>query len=207
MNYKRWEPIYKKILRDFEYSEKKDIESAKLLGEKRGSDSIEFIKCIKDSRVEILGPYAEDYGEEYVLIAGSTISRFKDIKGERFILVTDLDGDTALQMKKNNEGIPTFIHAHGDNIELINRWSSKFRGKVISTCQCRPIREVYNFGGFTDGDRCVFLADHFDAEQIILNGWDFDRPAKKDKDDEIKKKKLYWAKKLIQMIDTHISFK
>ena len=33
--------------------------------------------------------------------------------------------------------------------------------------------KVNNFGGFTDGDRCVFLANHFKANKIILLGMDF----------------------------------
>ena len=33
--------------------------------------------------------------------------------------------------------------------------------------------KVHNFGGFTDGDRCVFLANHFKAKKIILLGMDF----------------------------------
>ena len=31
----------------------------------------------------------------------------------------------------------------------------------------------HNFGAFTDGDRCVFLANHFKAKKIILLGMDF----------------------------------
>jgi len=207
MDYEDWEPIYEEILQDFNYSKQEDIRAAKLLDQIRGSDRLDFIKQVRGSRVEVLGPYAEDYCEEYVFIAGSAISRFEDIEGNKFFLVTDLDGDTSLQKNKNVEGIPTFIHAHGDNQELIKRWGKRFRGKVVSTCQCRPINTVYNFGGFTDGDRCVFIADHFGAEHIILNGWDFDRPAKKIGDDSIKKKKLRWAKKLIHTVGTPISFK
>ena len=32
---------------------------------------------------------------------------------------------------------------------------------------------IHNFGGFTDGDRCVFLANRFKAKKIILFGMDF----------------------------------
>ena len=42
----------------------------------------------------------------------------------------------------------------------------------IST-QAKPMGKVNNFGGFTDGDRCVFLANHFKAKKIILLGMDF----------------------------------
>ncbi|GIS96634.1 MAG: hypothetical protein CM1200mP23_4400 [Nitrososphaerota archaeon] len=39
--------------------------------------------------------------------------------------------------------------------------------------QTKPIRKINNFGGFTDGDRCVFLADYFKAKKKILLGMDF----------------------------------
>ena len=32
---------------------------------------------------------------------------------------------------------------------------------------------VYNFGGFTDGDRAVFLAEELGAKKIFLIGFDF----------------------------------
>ena len=36
-----------------------------------------------------------------------------------------------------------------------------------------PVKNVYNFGGFTDGDRSVFWAEEFGAKEIILIGMDF----------------------------------
>ncbi len=48
-----------------------------------------------------------------------------------------------------------------------------FEKNCIGTTQATPIGKVNNFGGFTDGDRCVFLADYFNAKKIILLGMDF----------------------------------
>ncbi|MGM0404814.1 MAG: 6-hydroxymethylpterin diphosphokinase MptE-like protein [Thermoplasmatota archaeon] len=207
MNYKDWEPVYEKILDDFGYSKERDLKSAKLLGEIRGSDGIEVLNKINGAEVEVLGPYAEVPTGEINMIAGATLSHLDEIDVENSLLLTDLDGDTYLQMEQNKKGLTTLIHAHGDNMDLIKEWSQRFTGYVISTCQCRPPKNVYNFGGFTDGDRCVFLADHFKAEKIVLNGWDFEDPASKDGDKKIKQKKLLWAKKLIEMVDTPIDFK
>ncbi|MFW6038535.1 MAG: 6-hydroxymethylpterin diphosphokinase MptE-like protein [Candidatus Saliniplasma sp.] len=207
MDYEEWEPIYEEIIKDFGYSKEKDLESAVLLGELRGSDGLEVLKIISGSTVEVLGPLAERSDEKITMIAGASISKLEDIDVETSFLVTDLDGNTGYQLKKNVEGMPALIHAHGDNIDLIKKWSPKFTGQVISTCQCRPPEGVYNFGGFTDGDRCVFLADHFDAKKIVLNGWDFENPASKIRNKKMKKKKLVWAQKLIDMVDTPIYFK
>ena len=63
------------------------------------------------------------------------------------------------------------VHAHGDNSERINL--VKYFKNCIGTTQTKPIGKVNNFGGFTDGDRCVFLADYFKAKKIILLGMDF----------------------------------
>jgi len=67
--------------------------------------------------------------------------------------------------------------------------------KVIGTTQSRPTNGLYNFGGFTDGDRAVFLAKHLDALKIILIGFDFE-----DESVTLRKhKKLIWAKRLIDL--------
>jgi uncharacterized Rossmann fold enzyme len=67
---------------------------------------------------------------------------------------------------------------------------------VIPTCQCRPPEYLFNFGGFTDGDRCLFLADAFDAASVILIGFDFDDPDVPP----LKKEKLKCAEKLIEIV-------
>ena len=64
---------------------------------------------------------------------------------------------------------------------------------------------MYNFGGFTDGDRAVFLAVHFNAKKIFLIGFDFNNTIgeysfveKKDKKNKIKK--LKWCKHLLDFL-------
>jgi Uncharacterized Rossmann fold enzyme len=122
------------------------------------------------------------------------------------IIVTDLDGKHSGDVDKEIEaaelGAVLLIHAHGDNSEKLQKYlpplTKKIREqKVIPTCQCRPPDYLYNFGGFTDGDRCVFLAEAFDAEKIILLGFNFED----SKVTEIKKKKLQCAKNLIRIAE------
>ena len=62
-----------------------------------------------------------------------------------------------------------------------------------------------NFGGFTDGDRCVFLAEYFKAKKIVLIGMDFgDKIVKYSKkkviDRKTKLKKLECGKKLLEWL-------
>lgn len=202
MRYKEWEPIYKEIIDDFDFSEKNDIKSAELLSEIRGSDGLSPLKKIKDRSVEIIGPFVEKTDDIYIIAAGSSIAELDSMDKKPDLMVTDLDGDIGLQLDYNLSGVPIVIHAHGDNLQTIKKWAPRFKGHVISSCQCRPVEEVYNFGGFTDGDRAVFIADHFGAKKIFLNGWDFDKPSSKDVDKDIKMKKLQWAKRLIDEIET-----
>lgn len=88
-------------------------------------------------------------------------------------VITDLDGHYESLVTANKKGSVMVIHAHGDNIEKIKSSVSNFRN-VVGTTQGFPLSNIFNFGGFTDGDRGVFLADHFFAKQIILVGMDFD---------------------------------
>ncbi len=69
-------------------------------------------------------------------------------------------------------------------------------GNIIGSTQVQPLENVFNFGGFTDGDRCVFLAKEFQASGIMMIGFDFNDPDVTD----LKKKKLKWAKKLISLV-------
>jgi uncharacterized Rossmann fold enzyme len=57
---------------------------------------------------------------------------------------------------------------------------------------------VYNFGGFTDGDRAVMVARHFGATKIHLLGFDMAQPRPKEgRDPKTKKRKLETARELI----------
>jgi uncharacterized Rossmann fold enzyme len=120
------------------------------------------------------------------------------------IVVTDLDGDPKFLLKAEKLGAIMVIHAHGDNVNLMKKYIPKFR-KIIGTTQVMPLKHVYNFGGFTDGDRCVFLAEEFGAKDIVLVGMSFDgKIGKYSKqiigDVKIKKEKLQIGKKLLQIL-------
>ena len=93
--------------------------------------------------------------------------------------------------------------------------TSKFKSKV-GTVQVKPFGSVRNFGGFTDGDRCVFLAEHFKASKILLFGFDYGnivgKFSKKGheldyKADEIKLAKLNIARDLIQDLSKKTTIK
>jgi uncharacterized Rossmann fold enzyme len=60
----------------------------------------------------------------------------------------------------------------------------------IATAQTKPFDMVYNFGGFSDGNRFVFIAKEFWARSVKLTGFDSDDSGV----DMIKKKEVKWAK-------------
>lgn len=121
------------------------------------------------------------------------------------IIVTDLDGRMNDIIDANHKGALMVVHAHGNNLEQIEKYTSQLTN-VLGTTQSLPLSSVYNFGGFTDGDRCVFLAMALGAQVIVLSGMDFgkivthySRPDQEDGPaDKIKQKKLQWAKKLVE---------
>ena len=79
------------------------------------------------------------------------------------IVVTDLDGDIISLKKTGRTNTIMVVHAHGDNSEKIH-FVKNFKN-CIGTTQTKPMGRVRNFGGFTDGDRCVFLASSFKAKK------------------------------------------
>jgi uncharacterized Rossmann fold enzyme len=111
-------------------------------------------------------------------------------------IFTDLDGATERFIVLNERDTIIVVHAHGDNIALLRYWVPKFPGPVVATTQAEPLPHVYNFGGFTDGDRAVFAADALGAERIVLVGFDLDDT----RVDHIKRGKLLWARKLLALI-------
>jgi uncharacterized Rossmann fold enzyme len=222
MNYDKWEPIYKKILKDFNYKESEDIVAAKLLDTLLTNKSIfpleDFKKLIEGKEVFVFGagPSLENsilknrqlFDSAIKIAADGATSALIKYGITPDVIVTDLDGNVEDQIKSNEMGSMIIIHAHGDNQDKIRGYLPKINGNIIGTTQTDPSRfnHVYNFGGFTDGDRAAFIADHFNAKKINLIGFDFDKSIgkysfSKTQNKRVKLKKLKWCKFLLQQIN------
>ncbi len=130
------------------------------------------------------------------------------------VIVTDLDGGVEDQVQCLSRGAIMLIHAHGDNMKIILKVAPRLFGSVLGTTQIDPKDggELDNFGGFTDGDRSAFTAQHFMARSITLLGFNFNEVGPKIEDDglrvaemdpavtEFKFKKLAWASILLGLI-------
>jgi uncharacterized Rossmann fold enzyme len=106
-----------------------------------------------------------------------------------------------------------FVHAHGDNMNMLLTAVPRLHGMVVGTTQADPTVAggLDNFGGFSDGDRAAFLAQHFGAQKIILLGFDFNevgdkigtggtrRPLSSD-EERLKFRKMAWAYALLGLI-------
>jgi uncharacterized Rossmann fold enzyme len=109
---------------------------------------------------------------------------------------TDLDGADDFFLSLNRGGALMVVHAHGDNIPQLLSWVPRFEGPVVGTTQAAPLPHVYNFGGFTDGDRAVFAAEDLGASSVNIIGFDLDDPSV----DPLKRGKLRLARELLALL-------
>jgi uncharacterized Rossmann fold enzyme len=118
------------------------------------------------------------------------------------IIVTDLDGLMKDIIEANRNGSMVVVHAHGDNIEKLLKYVS-ILSRPLGSTQVEPKPYVYNFGGFTDGDRGVFILKALGLRIIGMVGMDLGRRigkySKKVKiDKRVKIAKLEIAAKLLE---------
>ncbi|MFX1338170.1 MAG: 6-hydroxymethylpterin diphosphokinase MptE-like protein [Promethearchaeota archaeon] len=237
VEFKNW---YFEILKDFGFNYEKDCEARNFLSEildlKGDNWNLERLLRIisekfQDKEIILIygcGPSLEEtvdmlikeFGENFfkkcinlAADGASILLRERGIHLEA--IFSDLDGIT-----KNEFNYAEFliIHAHGDNLEMINSFKENIVNfpNIIGTTQVEPIDNVINPGGFTDGDRILFfirtlLKPH---NKLYLIGMDFnDIIGKYSKPSLIehylgpptKIKKLNYAVKLIEWLTERIS--
>ena len=211
-----WKKRYFSILKELNYSEKKDKESALILDSiLKKTDTIEKIKkLIEGKTIFVIGsgpslsiaiPKLKKLEKSIKIAADSSLKPLVDNGIIPDIIVTDLDGNEDAIKKISKTKSIFVIHAHGDNIEKLQM--VKKMKNCIGTTQTNPFNKVQNFGGFTDGDRGVFLASYFNAKKIILFGMDFGNQIgkfsnTKKSDRETKLKKLEIGKDLLIWLST-----
>ena len=226
MEFGEWNIYYKEILDDFGFSREDDEKCAQLLDEilsEEGCLTLEDLSKIVGFSDKFIvfgaGPslkgHSKDLKEnydlkDYVLVSadGATTALVEE-RIAPDIVVTDLDGNLDDILLANIKGANIVVHAHGDNSDKIVQITPYFTN-VLGTAQSQPVGNIYNFGGFTDGDRAIFLCVALDASEIILAGMDFgeivtkySRPNLPDivgPADEVKRKKLQYAEKLTRWI-------
>lgn len=207
MKFEEWEPYYRAILEDFGWTANGDESAARLLSSMLPEDTpcLDKVKeLIRDRDVIVCGKAPSlqrdmakvDWWYKYTVIAadGAT-STLLDQGIVPDIVVSDLDGKHEDLLEADSLGSIILAHAHADNIDAVKSLVPELK-HVVGTTQAMPLRNVYNFGGFSDGDRCVFLAKEFGAKSIKIIGFDLDDTKVTPK----KLKKLKWARKLLGVL-------
>ncbi|HEX9319387.1 MAG TPA: 6-hydroxymethylpterin diphosphokinase MptE-like protein [Nitrososphaeraceae archaeon] len=216
MQFIDWFPYYQEIREEFGYSTEKDQNAAYLLSKlikKKSLNLKKLEKKIKGKDVFVIGagPSLEDdinfikKNKRHVrVVSDGAVEALITNKIKPDVVVSDLDGNPTFLKKAEKLGAIMVIHAHGDNEKAIEKLVPKFKS-VIGTTQVMPVENVYNFGGFTDGDRCVFMAEEMGAKSIVLVGMDltdqntrYPKGSKVDKN--LKIKKLRRAKILLELL-------
>ena len=216
IKYSEWKKKYSEILLEFNYNEKKDNQSAIILDSilKDSSMEREIIKLINNKTIFVIGsgpsllksiPKLKEYNSIVKIAADSSVKILIENGIVPDIIITDLDGDETTFKKIAKTNSIFVVHAHADNIKKLE--FAKIFKNCIGTTQSKPFNKIHNFGGFTDGDRAVFLADYFCAKKIILFGMDFGErigriSETKKIERKIKLKKLKKAKSLLEWLST-----
>jgi len=206
MEFKDWKPFYEKILDEFGYSREDDQNAARFLDENLERFDVSRLDAlVREETVVVVGdaPSLEPSSvpeDAIVVAADGAAERLSEAGVKVDIIVTDLDGAPAHAAEESREGTVVVVHAHGDNLDAIERYLSDFdTSNVVGTTQVDPtsFNALYNFGGFTDGDRAAFLADEFGAAHVELVGFDFEAA------DGEKREKLRWARLLLEHLEGH----
>jgi uncharacterized Rossmann fold enzyme len=221
MEIEKWLFFYDEILKEFRFSEERDRESALLLNTfLKNPDPGRLEDLIRDRFVNIYGagPSLEglrSFPKGLNVAADGACSYLLKRGIVPDMVVTDLDGKIRDILGADKLGAITLLHSHGNNIDLVRSYAGEFKN-LLGTTQIRPFGNLLNFGGFTDGDRAGFIAEHFHPRKITFYGMDFESiPGRysftKQENLEVKKKKLGWAKWLLEFLregsDVEIVFK
>ncbi|HUI38333.1 MAG TPA: 6-hydroxymethylpterin diphosphokinase MptE-like protein [Thermoplasmata archaeon] len=214
MEYASWAPRYEEIRREFGFPFDREERSARLLRsllpEAALDDPLRRISERVRGRETIvvgLGPGAgapplwtrsTRAGRPAVVAADGATQPCLDAGIVPDVVVTDLDGPVASEVTACVRGSLVVIHAHGDNADALARWVPEFSGELAGSWAGPPADGLLDVGGFTDGDRAAYLADHVGAARILLWGFDFTQPEESEPDARVRKlAKLRWAARLL----------
>jgi hypothetical protein len=205
VNFAEWEPVYEAVLADFGFDRGADERARDLLASTVDGDAAPGGLSFDGETVAVAGagPSLEAEADrareaDAVVAASVAADRLLELDVPVDCLVTDLDKTPETAVSLARAGTPVLAHAHGDNLDAVREYGPRLAGgAVIPTTQAAPHRGVCNYGGFTDGDRAAFFADHLGAARLVFPGWDFDDPSV----GPTKRRKLVWAERLLYWLE------
>ena len=165
---------------------------------------LEIIKILNDNSFFVL---ADGAGAVFSTLDNKLE---KEAWARSLCVISDGDGGKGL-IQAIDKGIPLILHAHGDNVpswtDIVDYILSKnIEMKIVLTHQLpRRIDGMYNFGGFTDGDRAVCFIHSIGVpkERIVMAGTRTDIVGQWSgiTDKKLKLSKLKWMEKVLQIIE------
>ncbi len=232
MEWLNWSPFYDKVAEELKLDSAKDYEVAlkfrQLLEEhnSQGYESIiKQVKNFKKDKVWIFGAgpslekdfqiFVNNYSKSTDLLVGvDGACLFLEEQGySPDIIFSDLDGSVTAIENLLEKGSILILHAHGDNFPLVKKAFSRLQKySLLGTVQTEPDEPfLYNFGGFTDGDRAIAATlTWYASVKVILLGFTFgtiqgkySKPEKLQdhaEASEFKLKKLTFAKEFIKTL-------
>jgi uncharacterized Rossmann fold enzyme len=205
MNFDDWRPVYEAILADFGYDRAGDEAARDDLAGLVGEFDLARVGDVAGDTVAVAGA-ADSLADEadlaraadHVFAASTAADVLREAGVGVDLMVTDVDKNPVTARALTIERVPVAVHAHGDNREALSTHVPLMEASwVLPTTQAEPAGPVRNVGGFTDGDRAAFLADHLDAGELVFPGWDLDDFSV----DPEKAKKLEWAERLLYWLE------
>ncbi|MFU8868019.1 6-hydroxymethylpterin diphosphokinase MptE-like protein [Natronococcus sp.] len=205
MEFDEWEPVYEAIRREFGYDRGDDEHARDVLASLAEPFDLERLDAADGATVAIAGAgptlatELEDAREADVVFAASTAAdTLLEAGVDVDCMITDLDKNPDTVGRLTERETPVAVHAHGDNVAQLRAVVPDCRGEwLLPTTQVAPRDSVLNVGGFTDGDRAAFLADHLGAARLRFVGWAFDDPSV----GPTKARKLEWAERLLYWLE------
>ncbi|MEM2238260.1 MAG: 6-hydroxymethylpterin diphosphokinase MptE-like protein [Candidatus Caldarchaeum sp.] len=185
-----WLSLYAEICEELGIDRSRDLEAAHLLStmiRDRHLNREHLAQVFKKHGWTVVfgaGPPLEDDLDEFLkeigvgsiptVAADGACRAFLERGVKPDVVVTDLDGGDEALVEAAGEGSLLVVHAHGDNMEKIKKLIPKLPAKIVGTTQTEPVGVLENFGGFTDGDRAVYMCEELGVKNIIIAGMDFD---------------------------------
>jgi uncharacterized Rossmann fold enzyme len=210
LEYSRWAPVYDAIRREFAFSwDREEAAAARLRGAlpaaalARPQARLDGRLRGRDVVVVGLAPGAgppplwrQPFSAAAVAVVAADGAAATCLEAGIVpdVIATDLDGPVPSEITANRRGALVVVHAHGDNLALLEEWVPQFPGELAGSWAGAPGEGLLDAGGFTDGDRGAYLAEASGATRVLLWGFEFARADEPDPGRHRQKlAKLAWA--------------
>lgn len=210
-----WESIYDRILTTLGFDRDRDYYSCQVLDvllSTRTSIVAEsrkhLVELLQGRNVVVVGDSAgsncpKPQGD-VLIAADAAFEKCLEVGVVPDIVATDLDGVSESSLK--NRDTLFVVHAHGDNVEYLERFLPNVGGLLLGTAQYKCSHRVEVPGGFTDGDRAAFLAYYYGARRVFIYGFNFSsvgrwvKPSGIRVNATVKLAKLSWSRILLLLL-------